>query len=232
MSASTVNHLGIEHGSHYFTKVHAASTEAQLISAAMDKKGLAPQAERTHLFSVYSPDSLQSITVSITPYSSKDLKLEGGLSMSEGGHAQGVIVELKNNEIVGFTHLAVTGGKLVSSQHSTGELGEARGKAAAAADHGIKAFAKKVGKVKTAKPLVEMNVSQVRSLASIGYNALLGDQFSKQVHSASEIHTLRGSRSVVAEIALFVLFRTEGSACCSCSCSCWGSSSCSSSYGG
>lgn len=231
MSTNTVNHLGVEFGHQFFAKAYEASDEAKLISEAMKKAGLEPQTERTHVFSVYSPDSRKSIAVSITPYSSKDLSHEGGLSMSEGGHAQGVIVEMKKTEIVGFTHLAVTGGKLVSSRHAVSELG-GTGHTAGVSDERIKTFAHKVGKVKTAKPLVEMTVHQVRSLASISYNALLGDQFSKQVHSEGEITTLRGSSSVVAEIALFVLFRTEGSACCSCSCSCWGSSSCSSSYSG
>jgi len=223
MSTSTVNHLGVEHGYSFFTGVLTTSNEAQLISDAMKKQGLEPQPERTHVFSVFSPDSLKSIAVSITPFSGKDLSHEGGLSVSEGGHAQGVIVQLSDNKIVSFTHLAVTGGKLVSSQQSTSDL--------SGADRDIKAFAEKVGKVKSAQPLVEMTVHQVRSLATIGYNALLGDQFSHQVHSAGEIAELRGASSVVAEIAAFVLFRTQGSACCSCSCSCWGSSSCSSSAG-
>jgi len=111
-------------------------------------------------------------------------------------------------------------------------LAEAARSTAQLSDASIKAFAEKVGKVKAARPLVEMNVQQVRSLATISYNALLGDQFAREVHSANDITALRGMSSVVAEIALFVLFRTEGSSCCSCSCSCWGSSSCSSSYSG
>jgi len=231
MSTNTVNHLGVEFGHEFFTRAHDASEEAKLISDAMHKQGLNPQAERTHVFTVYSPDSRKSIAVSITPFSSKDLKYEGGLSLSQGGHAQGVIVEMNKNEIVGFTHLAVTGGKLVSSKHSVNELA-GTGHAATVSDAHIKSFAEKVGKVKTAKPLVEVSVQQVRSLASISYNALLGDQFSKQVHAEHDITALRGMSNVVSEIALFVLFRTEGSSCCSCSCSCWGSSSCSSSYSG
>ena len=232
MSTSTVNHLGVEYGHRFFAKVHEASNEAKLISEAMSKAGLDAQPERTHLFSVFSPDSEKAIAVSITPFSSKDLNHEGGLSISEGGHAQGVIVEMKRNEIVGFTHLAVTREKLVSSKHSVSELAEAARSTAQLSDASIKAFAEKVGKVKAARPLVEMNVQQVRSLATISYNALLGDQFAREVHSANDITALRGMSSVVAEIALFVLFRTEGSSCCSCSCSCWGSSSCSSSYSG
>lgn len=228
MATDSVQHLGVEYGHRFYAKAYEISSEAQLISAEMTKHGLQPQSERTHVFNVFSPDSLKSLAVSITPFSGKDLGHEGGLSISEGGHAQGVIVEIKNHEVVGFTHLAVTGGKLVSSQHSTSELSPS-GRSAGISDAHIKAFAEKAGKVKAAKHLIEIDSRQVRSLAGISYNALLGDDFSRQVHSSEDIDKLRGNSSIVAEIALFVLFRTDGSACCSCSCSCWGSSSCSSS---
>lgn len=231
MATNTVNHLGVEFGQHFYAKAFEASSEAKLIAQEMEKQGLNAQPDRSHLFTLFSQDSLKSLAVSITPYSSKDLSHEGGLSLSEGGHAQGVIVEMKQHEIVAFTHLAVTGGKLVSSKHTVAELrGQAGPSAVQVTEAHIKAFAEKIGKVKTAKPLVEVDTRQVRSLASISYSALLGDSFSHTVHSNADIQQLRGSADVVAQIALFVLFRTEGSACCSCSCSCWGSSSCSSSY--
>ena len=226
MSFETVHHVGTAFCGSFYAAA-ANSTEAQLISAEMVRLGLAAQPDRTHVFSLFSQQSQKSIAVSVTPFSSKDLGHEGGLSVSQGGHAQGVVVQLKGSEVTGFTHLAVTGGKLVSSQHSVSDL-----KAAGGSDSGIKAFAEKIGKIKTAHPLIEVDASQVRSLASIGFNGLLGDPFSHQVHSDKEIAQLRGQTNIVAEIALFVLFRTQGSACCSCSCSCWGSSSCSSSYGG
>ena len=229
MATDSVQHLGVDLGHRFFSKAYAASSEAKAISAEMAKQGLEAQSERTHLFNVFSRDSLKSLAISITPFSGKDLNYEGGLSLSQGGHAQGVIVELKNNtEIVGFTHLAVTDGKVVASKHSIKELG-GRAAGAPADDDGIKAIAEKVGKVKAAAPLLEIDTQQVRSLASISYNSLLGDSFSRSVHNEAEVTELRGNNNIVAEIGLFVLFRTSGSSCCSCSCSCWGSSSCSSS---
>uniref|UniRef100_UPI002C0B298C hypothetical protein n=1 Tax=Amaricoccus sp. TaxID=1872485 RepID=UPI002C0B298C len=97
-------------------------------------------------------------------------------------------------------------------------------------DRHIQAIAERVGKVKSARPLIEIEPAQVRSMASVSYNRLLGDDFSRSVHSGKEIEELQSNTSIVSEIGLFVLFRTDGSSCCSCSCSCWGSSSCSSSY--
>jgi hypothetical protein len=196
----------------------------------MTKSGLHAQPERTHLFNVFSPDDLKTIAIGITPYSGHDLSREGGLSISQGGHAQGVIVEMKGTEIVAFTHLAVSGRQVVSSRHTTSELQAGRDERTIEDTH-IKTFAERIGKIKTAEPLIEIQPEQVRTLATVGYNALLSDSFAKTVHSANEINVLRGNSHIVAEIALFVLFRTQGSSCCSCSCSCWGSSSCSSSYG-
>jgi len=225
----TVHHLGVEHGYQFFNTALERSSEAKAIYREMVGYGLEPQPERTHLFNLYSPESVQSLAISITPFSSPELTHEGGLSISQGGHAQGVIVELENKtEIVGFIHLAVRRGKVSASRHDV--RGLAAAKSHTNPERRIQALARRAGKVKTARPLVEVEAEQVRSLASIAYNSLISDQFSQTVYDESEIKALRGNTSLVSEIGLFVLFRTSGSSCCSCSCSCWGSSSCSSSY--
>jgi len=230
MSSDTVQHLGTEFGQSFFHKALEASSEAKAIYQEMVECGLEPQPERSHVFNIFSPKSLQSVPVSITPFSNKDVTREGGLSVSSGGHAQGVVVDLADRtNIVGFTHFAVANGKVVTSKHDIKELSY-RDRKGELDDRHIRAFAEKVGKIKAKEKLIEIEAHQVRSLASIAYNSLLGDSFSQTVHNEAEVTALRGSNSVVSEIALFVLFRTSGSACCSCSCSCWGSSSCSSSY--
>jgi hypothetical protein len=226
MSLETVQYLGVEFGHRFFSKALEQSSDAKAIYQEMAKYGLEPQPERSHLFNLFSPQSLQAVSLSITPFSSKDLSHEGGLSVSSGGHAQGVIVNLEGTEIVNFVHIAVTNGKVVTSKHEVKEL-SAGAAAGVIPEANIKALAEKVGKVKAAKPLIEVEAHQVRSLATVAYNSLLGDKFSRTVHKDEEITALRGQTNIVGEIALFVLFRTSGSACCSCSCSCWGSSSCS-----
>jgi hypothetical protein len=238
MSLDTIHHLGAEFGHQFFSKAVEASSEAQAIHSMMRQYGVEPQTERTQVFNTFSRDSLKSVAFSVTPFSSQDLSLEGGLSVSQGGHAQGVIVYLEDRtKIVGFVHFAVANGQVVESKHSVDELRRTESMRAEGAptfelaDTRLKAIAEKVGKIKTAKPLIEITTHQVRSLASVAYNSLLGDQFSKTVHDEAEIAALRGQTDIVNEISLFVLFRTSGSACCSCSCSCWGSSSCSCSYG-
>ena len=229
MATDTVQHLGCELGHRFFVKTLENSREAQALHDQMVKEGLEAQPERSHLFNVFSPDSLRSVAVSITPFSSKDLYREGGLSVSEGGHAQGVIVEVADRvTITGFAHYSVVDGEVVSSKHDIAELREGCPPDVVPDEH-IRGIAEAVGKVKAATPLIEIEARQVRSLSSISYNSLLGDDFSRSVHDEAEITALRGNTSIVNEIGLFVLFRVSGSSCCSCSCSCWGSSSCSSS---
>jgi hypothetical protein len=230
MAVDSVRHLGPDVGYRFFSKVLDASAEARAVHEAMTKQGLDPQPERTQVFSTFSADSMQSIAISVTPFTTRDLTREGGLSLSQGGHAQGVIVDISDHtKITGFTHMAVTGDEVVTSTHDVEEFRRDR-PTGMLPDEFIKEQAERAGKISTARPLVEIDARQVRSLASISYNSLLGDEFSQSVHDEREITTLRANTDIVAEIGLFVLFRTSGSSCCSCSCSCWGSSSCSSSY--
>lgn len=228
----SVHQLDTDSWYRFFARVLEFSSEARTVHEEMLRQGLEAQSERTQLFSTFSQDSLQSIAISVTPYTTRDLTREGGLSISQGGHAQGVIVDIQNRtEIIGFTHLATLDGELVSSTHTVDELSAGRPQDVTP-DEFIKARAEEVGKVRAARSLVEIEPRQVRSLASISFNTLLGDDLSRSVHDDEEITRLRAATGIINEIGLFVLFRTQGSACCSCSCSCWGSSSCSCSYVG
>jgi hypothetical protein len=230
MDIDTVQHLGVQDGERFLARQLETSSEARAICAAMTERGLRPQYERTHVFSVFSPESLAAVAISITPFNSGDGSLEGGLSVSEGGHAQGVIVSIEEKvRLRSFTHFAVAEGEVVTSEHSMESLAEGAD-SCQPPDERIRRLAEHVGKIRAARPLVEIEARQVRSMASVAYNNLLGDSFSNAVHTEEEITQLRTQGDIVAEMGLFVLFRTSGSACCSCSCSCWGSSSCSCSF--
>lgn len=225
MATNTVDYLGTELGYRFFSEVLERSSDARAIHDRLVEEGLQAQPERSHLFNVFSPDSLKSVAISITPFVSEDLRYEAGLSVSEGGHAQAVIVDVIDKvKLTGFRHLAVSNGEVLMSEHRLEDLRNGR---KGATDDEIREVAERVGKIRAAGPLVEIEARQVRSLASVAYNGLLSDHFASTVHDEGEITALRANTAIVAEIGLFVLFRTEGSACCSCSCSCWGSSSCS-----
>lgn len=222
--AQTLTHLGVEYGMSFYESSLENSADGSIIHEALVERGLSPDSERSQLFSLYSPDSRKSIAVSVTPYNTEDQSMEAGLSISEGGHAQAVIVYLVNRiRIERFSTLAVNEeGQLVTAEFSTEALmnSKARG------------LVEQFGRVRTARPLIEITRRQARSMGSLTFNSLLVDPKSRTVHNEDEIKALRANSQIIAEISQFVLMRTQGSACCSCSCSCWGSSSCSCSYAG
>lgn len=222
MAATSVNHLGVEYGYEFFEKTIELSEEGKAIQAAMENLGLMAQPERSHVFTVFSPDDLRAIAIAVTPFSSDDRKLEGSLSISEGGHAQGVVVEMDGQKVVGFTHFAMEDGQLRSDQYRADQLMTTK----------ARTLASEAGKIKSARPLVELNVRHVVSISSVTFSSLLTDDFARSVYSQEEIKGLRSNARIVSEISRFVLLRTSGSSCCSCSTSCWGSCSSSSSYVG
>jgi hypothetical protein len=220
VGANTVNHLGVEFGHEFFDRSMEGSEEGRAIQEAMEGLGLYAQPERTHVFSVFSQVSNKAIAVCVTPFSGEDRSLEGGLSVSEGGHAQGVVVELKEARLVAFTHFALEGGSLRAERFEAEQLRKlnARG------------LSREAGMVKSAQPLVELNLRQVVSMSSLTFSNLLTDDFAQSVYSKEEVRDLRANGPIVSDISRFILLRTSGSSCCSCSTSCWGScsSSCSS----
>jgi hypothetical protein len=224
VQGETLAHIGVEFGMDFHQKAMTGSHEGEMVHDALVKMGLTPDVERTHLFSLYSPDSKRSIAISVTPYNTEKQTMEGGLSVSEGGHAQAVVVYLeKKTKITRFTTIAVNAEhKVVTADFSVNDLINLK-------PHGL---VEKSGRVKTAKPLIEITNRQARSIGNLTFHNLLIDKKSQSVHNPEEIEALRANSNVVSEISQFVLMRTQGSACCSCSCSCWGSSSCSCSYGG
>lgn len=220
--ANSVNYLGVEYGEHFLKKAMEQSKEGQALEKSLNEMGLYAQSERSHVFNVFSPDDLRSIAICITPFSGEDRSREGGLSISEGGHSQAVVVEMRDNKLVGFTHLALEGGSLRSEHFDAQQLLKV----------GAKRLSAEAGKVKSAKHLIELNARQTTSLSSVAFNSLLSDDFARSTYSSKEIAELRTNNRIVSEISRFVLLRTSGSACCSCSTSCWGSCSSSCSYVG
>jgi hypothetical protein len=157
------------------------------------------------------------------PFASEDLNKAGGLSVSQGGHAKGVIVQLKaRTKMVEFHTLDVDRGKVRTRKYKVSQL----------VRQGAKGMAKKVAKIKSRKPLVELSVQQVRSIASLVYSGLMTDESARTVHSPDEAITLRANDQIVSEIGAFVLMCSAASpGGCSCSSSCWACSSCSCSWG-
>jgi hypothetical protein len=217
----TVNHLGVKHGRELADKAFAKSEDARAISKAMLDHGLTSTPERAHLFSLYSPESGVSLAISVIPFGRKDHKMAGGLSVSQGGFAKGVAVDIAENQVTGFTTFDAVKGKVVTSHHD----------AKALTSRGAQALQEEAGKVVAGQHLIEITRPQVHSISQTAFNSLIHDDFAKKEYSQQEIRGLAANTKIISEISTFVLLRTSGSACCSCSCSCWGSSSCSCSAG-
>jgi hypothetical protein len=221
----TVTHLGSEQGKTFAEKALERSKGGQAIAKKLAEEGLVLMHDRTNVFSVYSPDSVKAIAIGIipcVPKDQKDHKRAGGLSVSDGGFAKAVTVELgERSRLVSFSTYDVVGETVKTEKFEASQLEKM----------GAKALAERAGKVPAGTHLVELTVRQVSSITDLAQNYLLHDKFSLSKHSKEEIKALEANRKIVNEIGQFVLLRTSGSACCSCSCSCWGSSSCSCSSG-
>jgi hypothetical protein len=219
----TVCLLDIEHGLPFIEKTLELSKEGQAIHKAMEELGLMPMHERARIFTVYSPGSSAAFAIGIIPFTSKDLTTMGGLSISQGGHAKGVVVHMeKRTELTGFTTLDVVNGEVKPQKFSARQLKE----------QGAKRLATEAGTIRSEKPLLDLSVRQVRSITDLAYGSLLTDESSRSVHPAKEVRALRGNTKIVSDISQFVLLRSASSpGGCSCSSSCWGCSSCSCSWG-
>jgi hypothetical protein len=131
---------------------------APQLEAALKQSGLRPMPERGHLFSVYSPESKASIPIGVVPFVSDSGHTYGGLSVSSGGHAKAVIVHLTNRTtITSFEMLDIVSGTLQRQTHSAADLNA----------HGVAALVAKAGKVKSAKPYIELKASQIRSVTDL-----------------------------------------------------------------
>ena len=191
------------------------------VDAAMKKRGLVAMVERARGYTPFSKVLARPKTVTIIPYSSSDPKAKfvGGVGISDGEPASGIIVELDGSKVVRFTSLDFFSGKLVERDLSASDL-ESSG------------AAEMVEKAKREKIEPDLPIGTATSLASNAFKALLFDSYSTTVHSEKELREMFHAAPLVNAIAELQHMRhlglaTADSCCCCCSC-CWGScSSCS-----
>jgi hypothetical protein len=191
------------------------------VDAAMKKRGLVGMIERARGYAPFSKVLARPKTVTIIPYSSSDpnAKLVGGVGISDGEPASGIVVELDGAKVVRFTSLDFFSGKLVERDLSAAEL-EANGPARMVDE----------AKRETIEP--DLPVGTATALASDAFKSLLFDNYSATVHSEAQLREMFHAAPLVTAIAELQHMRhlglpTASSCCCCCSC-CWGScSSCS-----
>lgn len=197
---------------------------AKEIDAYMRRHGLVPMMSRACAFSPTSRMTANTKQIAIVPYASStpDSDHVGGVGISDGEPASGVIVELKANQIVSFITVDFLGGKLDEQRISTADL----------IASGPEKFVNRDYKREDVQR--DLTQDQSSSVASAAFQALLFDQHSTMIHTAADLRRLVNNMPIVTAIAELQYMRLEGvtfspsTSCCSCCCCCWGCcSSCS-----
>jgi len=219
----TVNELDIELGMPFIERALETSDSARLLTEELQRDGLRPMAERSRVVNAYSPDSSSAVAIGFLPFVTDDLTRHAGLSVSQGGYATAVRVEMADRTTVArVSTLFVENGAVRDFDFDPEDLlRQGAGNLAAAA-----------GQVRSDRPFVDLSVRQVRSISSYSHSALLHDEASMSIYGSEELTALRGNGALSVEIGTLALLQTMSSpGGCSCSSCCYGCSSCSCSWG-
>lgn len=194
------------------------------IERALREHSLIPMVSRAVGFAPYSRNLNRSKGLVIVPCTpiNPDSTIVGGIGLSEGEPASGVVVHLQKMQVVGFTTYDMMGGKLVPREFTTKQL----------VAQGHRAFTET--EYPREKEPRDLTIDTSASIATDAYKVLLFDEQSTMVHSATDLRALAHNTPIVSAIAELQYTRLEGltsspgTSCCSCCCCCWGScSSCS-----
>jgi len=194
------------------------------IDQAMRKLGLVGMVSRARAYAPFSKTRGCPKNVAIIPYSSTDKEstLVGGLGLSDGEPASGVVVELRGSKIENFITFDFIGGELVQQRIGAKEL----------IAEGPRHFVDK--KYKRGNEPRNLTIDDSATMANDAFRVLLFDEHSSMIHTASDLRDLAFNAPLVGAIAETQYLRLEGItfspdvSCCSCCCCCWGScSSCS-----
>ena len=213
----SVNHLGVEMGMEFVERALERSEGGRAIHRALEESGLRAMPERSHLFTVFSPASAEALALGVLPFVADDLTAHGGLSISQGGYAKGVRVQMaRRTSIVRFTAFDFIGGRVQAEEFDTRRLME----------QGARRLAEASGRIRVEPPLAEFSIRQMRSMTDLTHGALLVDDASRNIYSAREIDALRANARIVSEIAIFArgkqggggIGSTSSSSCFGCTC--------------
>lgn len=203
-----------------FDETHGASDVAN----GMSERGLLRSFERSLAFTAFSYSLAATKTVTVIPFSSPDPHsvYVGGLGISEGQPANGVVVELQGTRLVRFTTLDFLEGEY---SERTFELADLMG-------GDIDAYVEERDR-EAIEP--HLPVSDSINLSTHAFRVLVTDDHSLAVHSADDVGEFMHQLPIISMIAELQYQRLRGlhthsltMSCCSCCCCCWGScSSCS-----
>jgi hypothetical protein len=193
---------------------------AREIDDGMRRRGLVGALARARGYAPFSRTRARPKSISIIPYSSPDpqSRFVGGLGISEGEPASGVIVELDGTAVVKVTTLDYIGGEYSEREIPVTELVGSR-------------LETLIERREREQLDPDISVDTASRIALNAFNVLLTDEHSQMVHTREDIQGLIYNAPVVNLIAELQYMRSIGvaaspgtSCCCCCSC-CWGSCS-------
>jgi hypothetical protein len=194
------------------------------VANGMGERGLLRSFERSLTFTAFSHSLAATKTVTVIPFSSPDPHsvYVGGLGISEGQPANGVVVELQGTQLLRFTTLDFLEGEY---SERTFELADLMGS-------GIDAYVEERDR-EAIEP--HLPVSDSINLATHAFRVLVTDDHSLAIHSSDDVGEFMHQLPIISMIAELQYQRLRGlhttsitMSCCSCCCCCWGCcSSCS-----
>jgi hypothetical protein len=224
-SATAIKALTPEEAGLVARRMLGSARGAKEIDREMRKRGLLPMAARARAYSPFSKSRASLKLVAIVPYNSTDADSDcvGGVGLSEGEPASGVVVDMRAGLIETVTTIDFIGGKIVERKISAREL----------AQQGPRRFPEDE-KFKRESLTPDIPVDTSTGMAADAFKVLLFDDHSSMVHSQADIRKMIHQAPLVSAIAELQYVRLQGLAmspgesCCCCCCCCWGScSSCS-----
>jgi hypothetical protein len=222
MNSGTVFQMDADDAVAFIEKQLEVSEAARALFQALQDDGLTPNVQRSQLFGIYSRESRKSLSVGILPFITEDLVAHGAISVSEGGFARAVIVNVEGRtNLTEFVSVDYYEGELLRQTFSKDDL----------TAEGVEAVAQRLGILNSPHPLVELSGRQVNLVAHLAFTTLHRDEFSRQVYGADDLLAISKQAPSVSDAAMVMMMSTGVSHTgCSCSSSCYGCSSCSCSW--
>lgn len=219
----SIKALPVEHAQLVARRALGEARGATEITQGLAKRGLLRGTDRARAFTAFSHTLANTKTITVVPFSHADKNSTqvGGMGLSDGQPANGVVVELDGTKVVRFTTLDFIEGKYSEKDFEVADL----------VSQGPEAHVEDVERGAVAPHLT---VDASTSIATSAFRVLVSDEHSMAVHTPAEVADFMHQLPVVSMIAELQYSRLRGLAaspdtsCCSCCCCCWGScSSCS-----
>ena len=202
-------------------QAHEEARGVKEIDERLRRFELQPAFDRAKSYAPFSRTTGRVRMISIIPYngSQRDAKYVGGMGISDGEPASGVVVRMDGTKVAEIHLLDYIGNKVVERKIDPGELSQQSPR------HLVEDW-----KREPTTPNLPSSTST--AVAGHAFRSLLFDDYSALVYTGEEVRSLIYNAPIVSAIAQLQHMRHLGTptatSCCCCCCCCWGScSSCS-----